>query len=112
MTRGRIPRILVVLFFIALLATPLALNRFFAWRESRTVNADQLEALTRWGGRLEEVSRTSGINFIHSAPTLDPKLNHIMSQVASMGAGVSIVDFDRDGWADIYVPNSGEGSLN
>ncbi len=35
-----------------------------------------------------------------------------MPQVASMGAGVSIVDFDRDGWSDIYVTNSGEGSQN
>ena len=29
-----------------------------------------------------------------------------------MGAAVSIVDFDRDGWLDIYVTNSGEGSHN
>jgi hypothetical protein len=29
-----------------------------------------------------------------------------------MGAAVSIVDFDRDGWSDIYVTNSGEGSRN
>jgi len=25
---------------------------------------------------------------------------------------VSVVDFDRDGWADLYVTNSGEGSMN
>ena len=37
---------------------------------------------------------------------LDPKLNGIMPEVASMGASVSIVDFDRDGWPDIYVTNS------
>jgi hypothetical protein len=35
-----------------------------------------------------------------------------MPQVASMGAAVSIVDVDRDGWLDIYVTNSGEGSHN
>ena len=35
-----------------------------------------------------------------------------MPQVASMGAAVSVVDFDRDGWSDIYVTNSGEGSKN
>ena len=27
-------------------------------------------------------------------------------------ARVSVVDFDRDGWQDIYVTNSGEGSKN
>ena len=35
-----------------------------------------------------------------------------MPQVASMGAAVSVVDFDRDGWHDLYVTNSGEGSQN
>jgi hypothetical protein len=35
-----------------------------------------------------------------------------MPQVASMGAAVSIVDFDRDGWPDIYVTNGSEGSHN
>jgi hypothetical protein len=35
-----------------------------------------------------------------------------MPQVASMGAAVSVVDFDRDGWQDLYTTNSGEGSLN
>ena len=40
------------------------------------------------------------------------KLDGIMPQVASMGASVSIVDFDRDGWPDIYVTNSEEGSKN
>ena len=29
-----------------------------------------------------------------------------------MGAGASVVDFDRDGWQDIYLTNSGEGSQN
>ncbi|AMV38363.1 CRTAC1 family protein [Planctomyces sp. SH-PL62] len=64
------------------------------------------------GFRLEEVSKASGIDFVHQAPTLDPKLDHIMPQIASMGAGVAAVDFDRDGWQDLYVTNSGEGSLN
>jgi hypothetical protein len=35
-----------------------------------------------------------------------------MPQVASMGAAVSNVDFDRHGWADIYPTNSGESSNN
>jgi hypothetical protein len=35
-----------------------------------------------------------------------------MPMVASMGAAVSIVDVDRDGWQDIYVANSREGSRN
>jgi hypothetical protein len=35
-----------------------------------------------------------------------------MSQIASMGAAVSVADFDRDGWQDMYLTDSGEGSLN
>jgi hypothetical protein len=35
-----------------------------------------------------------------------------MAQIASMGAAVSVVDFDGDGWDDFYVTNSGEGSHN
>src|SRR5262249_39264366 len=59
-----------------------------------------------------ESAANAGITFRHTAPTLDDKLRHIMPQVASMGAAVSVVDYDRDGWADIYVTNSGEGSRN
>ena len=35
---------------------------------------------------LQEVSHAAGINFVHQAPTLDPKLAPIMPEVASMGA--------------------------
>jgi hypothetical protein len=59
-----------------------------------------------------ESARESGIDFKHASPHLDRKLDHIMQQVASMGAAVSIVDFDKDGFDDIYVTNSGEGSKN
>ena len=41
-----------------------------------------------------------------------PNSSPIMPEVASMGASVSIVDFDRDGWPDIYVTNSAIGSKN
>ncbi|HZU36310.1 MAG TPA: CRTAC1 family protein [Gemmataceae bacterium] len=70
------------------------------------------EALNRYGFYLREVSHECGINFTHQAPTLDPKLEHIMPIIASMGASVTVVDFDHDGWPDLYVVNSGEGSKN
>jgi hypothetical protein len=70
------------------------------------------DALRRYGFHLREVSKEAGIDFVHQAPTLDKKLADIMPIIASMGAAVSIVDFDRDGLADIYVINSGEGSKN
>ncbi|MFL6227415.1 MAG: CRTAC1 family protein, partial [Pyrinomonadaceae bacterium] len=103
---------LLALFFVALIATPLAIKRVAAWREASKSKIDASAALSRYGFRLEEVSRAAGVNFTHQAPTLDARLNHIMPQVASMGAAVAVADFDRDGWADLYVTNSGEGSRN
>jgi hypothetical protein len=100
------------MFFIGLLLTPLAMKRYAARRASDRVAADMQTAIARHGFYLTEVSHAAGIDFVHQAPTLDPKLDPIMPEVASMGASVSIVDFDRDGWPDIYVTNSAIGSKN
>jgi hypothetical protein len=112
MTGNRIARVLLALFFIALLATPFVIRRISAGREADKSKADATTALARHGFYLQEVSHAAGINFIHQSPKLDPKLDPIMPEVASMGASVSIVDFDRDGWPDIYVTNSAIGSKN
>src|SRR5271168_3721580 len=112
MKRGPVGRILLSIFFVALLLTPFVIRRVSAGRASARVKLDANAALVRHGFYLQEVSHAAGINFVHQAPTLDPKLNGIMPQVASMGASVSIVDFDRDGWPDIYVTNSREDSKN
>jgi hypothetical protein len=76
------------------------------------VKINREDAVARYGFCFEEVAKKCGINFTHQAPTLDPKLAHIMPIIASMGASVTVVDFDRDGWPDLYVINSGEGSKN
>jgi hypothetical protein len=74
--------------------------------------AEGEEALNRYGFYLKESAKEAGLDFTHQAPTLDAKLAHVMPIIASMGAGVSVVDFDRDGKLDLYVVNSGEGSKN
>ena len=112
MRSGRPAKILLAVLFVALLATPLVLKRLAARRETGKSKLDANQALTRYGFHLQEVAQASGITFVHQAPTLDHKLDHIMPQVASMGAGASVVDFDRDGWQDLYFTNSGEGSKN
>lgn len=108
---GSFTRIALALVFAGLLAAPLIYKRI---SKSPTSPSDetQASALSRYGLQFTESAKASGIQFSHSAPTLDAKLSHIMEQVASMGAAVSVVDFDRDGWQDIYVVNSGEGSHN
>src|SRR5687768_18581342 len=111
MSGRKLARVVLVVVFIVLLALPLLLKRFASRRQDAST-AGATTALSRYGFHLEEVSSTSKINFKHQAPTLDRRLDHIMPQVASMGAAVSVVDFDRDGWSDLYVTNSGEGSQN
>jgi hypothetical protein len=69
-------------------------------------------AVSRYGFQLREVARESGVEFTHAGPTFDPRLDHIMPQVAAMGAAVAVADFDRDGWQDFYVTNSAIGSAN
>jgi hypothetical protein len=105
-------RILLGVFFLLLLATPFAIKQMSAGQAADAQKQATAVALDRYGFHFEEVARAVGIDFTHRAPKLDPKLDPIMPQVASMGAAVSIVDVDRDGWSDIYVTNSGEGSKN
>src|SRR6185369_13896305 len=103
---NRVARATLAVIFIALLATPLVLKRLSARRAAERSSADVKTTMARHGFYLQEVSKAAGIRFIHEAPALDPKLEPIMPEVASMGASVSIVDFDRDSWSDIYVVNS------
>lgn len=107
----RYSKILVTILFVAMLCVP-ALVKEVRARRAGSFSADQAAVLKRYGFVLQESSGASGIHFQHSSPHLDPKLNHIMAQVASMGAAVSIVDYDGDGWPDIYLSNSGENSKN
>jgi enediyne biosynthesis protein E4 len=112
MTGNRVAKGFLVLFFVALLATPLVMKRISGGRGSDRAKVDAKTALARHGFYLEEVSHAAGIDFVHHSPKLDSKLDSIMPEVASMGASVSIVDFDRDGWPDIYVTNSAIGGKN
>ena len=106
----RYARLILALAVVALLATPrtdppLRTTRGRGLGATRTVRM-------RYGFRLTESATKRRIDFVHQAPTLDAKLAHIMPQVASMGAAVSLVDVDADGLPDLYVTNSKEGSRN
>src|SRR6266550_2922249 len=105
MTAARKQIVFLILFF-AVLSSTFVLRRSL----SGTIAMDPInrrDALERYGFFREEVSKKCGIDFTHQAPTLDARLNHIMPIIASMGASVTVVDFDRDGWPDLYVVNSG-----
>ncbi|MCZ2078752.1 MAG: CRTAC1 family protein [Bryobacterales bacterium] len=107
---GRFLRIALTTVFAGLLAAPLA----YKWiQEAPELSSSSgASAMSRYGLKFTESAKVSGLHFTHQAPTLDPKLGHIMEQIASMGAAVSVADFDGDGWQDIYAVNSGEGTRN
>ena len=50
--------------------------------------------------QLEDVTAKSGIQFTHTAA---PEKKYILE---SMSGGVLLIDYDRDGWPDIYFTNS------
>ena len=104
----------VVFFFLALLTAAYGLNKANSVHDAAVPsdNEAQKKALARYGFAFEEVAQQVGVKFQHEAPVLDAKLAHIMPQIASMGAGVAVADFDRDGWNDFYVCNSAVDSKN
>ena len=107
---SRLVKPVLLLLFLALLATPSLMRRYGP--RAATAAGGAVDPRAQYGFRLVESAETAGLAFVHEGPTLDSKLSHIMPQVASMGASVSVVDVDRDGHADVYVTNSREGSAN
>ena len=96
------------LLLVGALGAVVALNRPAA----RGGAASGGTSLARFGFQLEESAVRLGVDFVHEGPTFDARLEHIMPQVAAMGAAVAVADFDRDGWQDFYVTNSAPGSRN
>jgi hypothetical protein len=105
-------RAVLTLIFVGLLLTPLAMRRLN--RPGATIAPGEAasDPVQQYGFRMTESSKAAGLDMVHGAPTLDPKLAHIMPQVASMGAAVAVVDVDRDGLSDLYVTDSAEGGKN
>ena len=95
-----------------LLSLPAFIKKETINRPAKSSSNHSASALKFFGFYLEEVSEQVGIDFNHQGPELDPQLNHILPQIASMGAAVSVCDFDQDGWNDLYLTNSHLGSRN
>jgi hypothetical protein len=62
--------------------------------------------------RLSEVAHASGIDFVHQAATLDPRIANIAPHIAALGACVSVVDVNNDHWPDLYFTTSRFGAAN
>ncbi|MCP4589152.1 MAG: hypothetical protein GY842_00265 [bacterium] len=53
-----------------------------------------------------DITAQAGVGHVHHKPVLDKKLEGIMPWMASVGASVAAVDYDRDGHTDLYVTSS------
>jgi len=106
--RQRVWQLVWAVQLVAALAAVAVLNG----RAAGTTAPGGGDAIRRYGFQLQQVSREAGIDFVHQGPTFDHQLDHIMPQIASTGASVSVADFDRDGWPDIYTTTSSDGGLN
>ncbi|WP_149496561.1 CRTAC1 family protein [Roseiconus lacunae] len=107
-------RAITAFVFASLLFGPAAYLRWFAGENNidhSSIKSDQRQ-FERYGFYLQETAEHAGIRFIHQPPNIDAKLDHIAPQIAAMGASVAVVDFDRDGWQDFYLTNSGADSKN
>lgn len=109
MTKRTILRTVLALVFVGLMAAPFLVQH---WSSGNGDALDRTTALERYGFVLDNVASEVGIDFTHEAPDLDPSLDHIMPEVAQVGASVSVADVDRDGYADLYVTNSKYGTEN
>ncbi len=98
--------------FVVLLSVPIFLEYLSNRNDKKSLGLKTESALERFGFFLQEVSQKSGVDFIHFSPRLDPLFEPILPQIASMGASVSVCDFDNDGWNDFYVTNSRYNSKN
>jgi enediyne biosynthesis protein E4 len=105
-------RILITVIFTGLLAIPVILTGLSRSSEDDLFSMPADSAIESFGFYFSEVSRQSGIDFVHHSPMLDPRIDPILPQIASMGASVSVCDFDNDGWNDLYVTNSSFGYSN
>jgi len=98
-------RPVLTMLFVILLAAPF----FFSWWLSR--DSDGAEA-GQYGFHLTDATAEAGIDFVHAGPELDPKLDPIMPHITALGASVSVVDYDNDGWQDLYATSSRKGTPN
>ena len=103
---------LIGIVFGFLLAIPIYLEYSTSKTEQENRKVETENALNEFGFFFIEVSKESGVDFNHLSPILDPQFEPILPQIASMGASVSVCDFNRDGWNDFYVTNSRYNSKN
>jgi hypothetical protein len=86
----------------------------YAFWQGRIVPAERQQASlqAQLAFQLTERAAQKGLGFTHENAQLDPKVRHIEVQIAGLGAAVSAIDINRDGWCDLYATTSAFGKPN
>ena len=61
---------------------------------------------------LVESAARAGLANVHQRVVPHPSLANLAPWIGALGAGVAVVDYDEDGWPDVYLTNSAVGSKN
>jgi hypothetical protein len=93
-------RLVALLFLGALLIPCEAMPQGMASGNAPPSNAKNQKCKNRQIAQLEDVTQKAGIHFTHDSA---PEARYI---IESMSGGVLLLDYDRDGWLDIYFTNS------
>lgn len=111
MTKELRVKIIAAVIFLMLISVPYGIKKYDEIVHAE-FQGEMAEVIERYGFYLEDVTEKIGVNFVHQRATVDEKLHHILPQISSMGASVSVVDFNNDGLQDFYLTNSEFGTSN
>lgn len=75
----------------------------FKFRQHHLIANHRIEMEKSMGFKIEEVSKKIGIEHVHHAVKAMPRYHNVAKWVESMGAGLTIADFNNDGFMDIIL---------
>lgn len=111
MKKETINKIVVTLIFLMLVSVPFGMKKYDEYANAGFVGAME-EVIERYGFFLEDVTSQIGVDFVHVRASVDEKLLHIEPQISSIGASVSVADFNNNGLPDFYLTSSEFGTKN
>jgi hypothetical protein len=111
MKNNVLSQVIVTVLFVLMLFVPYGIEKYSEYM-GETLSGDREDVLNRYGFYLEDATEDVGLDFRHYRVTVDDELNHILPQISSVGASVTISDVNRDGYSDIYLTSSEFGTKN